>query len=55
MIAALKKNNNAVDACKIGSEINLYRKRKHLDNEYFLQSENEIKEKRKMGHLTTIK
>jgi 5-(carboxyamino)imidazole ribonucleotide synthase len=40
----------------IGSEINLYRKRKYLDNEYFFDyQKNEIKEKRKMGHLTTIK
>ena len=52
----LKKNNNAEMINIIGSEINLYRKRKYLDNEYFFDyQKNEIKEKRKMGHLTTIK
>ena len=39
----------------IGSDISIYRKKKFSKNEFFYDYlKNEIKEKRKMGHLTTI-
>ena len=40
----------------IGNEINTYRKRKYLENEFFFDYlKEEVRDKRKMGHLTTTK
>ena len=53
---ALKKNYNAEMINIIGEEINSYRVKSYSKNEFFFDYlKKEIKEKRKMGHLTTIK
>ena len=52
----LKKFYNAEMINIIGEEIKTYRKKSYSKNEFFFDySKSEIKEKRKMGHLTTIK
>ena len=39
----------------IGDDISIYRNKKFKENEFFFDYlKNEIKEKRKMGHLTII-
>jgi 5-(carboxyamino)imidazole ribonucleotide synthase len=39
----------------IGDEINIYRNKKFSNNEFFFDYlKKEIKNKRKMGHLTTL-
>ncbi len=39
----------------IGDDITVYRNKKFKDNEFFFDYlKKEIKEKRKMGHLTTV-
>ena len=39
----------------IGEEISFYRKKEYAKNEFFFDYlKKEIKEKRKMGHLTTV-
>ena len=53
---ALKKNYNAEMINIIGEEINSYRVKSYSKNEFFFDYlKKEIKEQRKMGHLTTIK
>ena len=52
----LKKNYNAEMINIIGGEIKTFREKSYSKNEFFFDySKSEIKEKRKMGHLTTIK
>ena len=52
----LKKIYNAEMINIIGEEIKTYREKSYSKNEFFFDySKSEIKEKRKMGHLTTIK
>ena len=52
----VKKLFNASMINLIGHEISSYRKKNYNDNEFFFDYlKKEIKEKRKMGHLTTIK
>jgi 5-(carboxyamino)imidazole ribonucleotide synthase len=52
----LKKNYNAEMINIIGKEIKLYRDKPYSKNEFFFDYlKMEIKEKRKMGHLTTIR
>ncbi len=52
----LKKLHNAEMINILGENIINYRKRKYLDNEFFFDYlKKEIKSKRKMGHLTTLK
>ncbi len=51
----LKKIHNAKMINLIGEEISFYRKREYAKNEFFFDYlKKEIKEKRKMGHLTTV-
>ncbi|WP_415320435.1 5-(carboxyamino)imidazole ribonucleotide synthase [Candidatus Pelagibacter sp. Uisw_092] len=51
----LKKIFNATMTNIIGEQIINFRNKKHNDNEYFFDYlKKEIKQKRKMGHLTTI-
>ena len=51
----LKKLFNANMRNLIGNEISVYRKKNYKENEFFFDYlKKEIKEKRKMGHLTTI-
>jgi 5-(carboxyamino)imidazole ribonucleotide synthase len=53
----LKKISNAEMTNIIGNQINSYRQNLNLkDNQFFFDyQKKEIKEKRKMGHLTTLK
>ena len=52
---SLKKISNAKMNNIIGSEITMYRNKKFESNEFFFDYlKKEIKEKRKMGHLTTL-
>tara|TARA_B110000858_G_C17771001_1_gene459608 strand:- start:721 stop:1773 length:1053 start_codon:yes stop_codon:yes gene_type:complete len=52
----LKKNHNAEMFNIIGKEIKTYRNKSYPKNEFFFDYlKTEIKEKRKMGHLTIIK
>ena len=52
----LKKNYNAEMINIIGEEIKTYRNKSYSKNQFFFDYlKTEIKEKRKMGHLTTIK
>ena len=52
----LKKNHNAEMINIIGEEIKNYRVKSYSKNEFFFDYlKREIKEKRKMGHLTIIK
>ena len=52
---SLKKISNATMINIIGDQINIYRKSKLNDNEFFFDYlKKEIKSKRKMGHLTTL-
>ena len=52
----LKKNYSAEMINIIGQEIKNYRNKSYSKNEFFFDYlKTEIKEKRKMGHLTTIK
>ena len=51
----LKKISNAKMENIIGSEISFYRKKKYNSNEFFFDYlKKEIKNKRKMGHLTIL-
>ena len=51
----LKKISNAMMTNIIGDQINNYRNKKHNENEFFFDYlKKEIKQKRKMGHLTTL-
>jgi len=51
----LKKISNAKMTNIIGDQITNYRNRKHIENEFFFDYlKKEIKNKRKMGHLTTL-
>ena len=51
----LKKISNAKMINIIGDEINIYRNREFSNNEFFFDYlKKEIKNKRKMGHLTTL-
>jgi 5-(carboxyamino)imidazole ribonucleotide synthase len=51
----LKKISNAMMTNIIGDQITIYRNKKHNENEFFFDYlKKEIKEKRKMGHLTTL-
>ena len=51
----LKKVSNAMMTNIIGDQINNYRNKKHNENEFFFDYlKKEIKQKRKMGHLTTL-
>jgi len=51
----LKKIHNAKMINLIGEEISFYRKKEYGKNEFFFDYlKKEIKEKRKMGHLTTV-
>ena len=52
----LKKFYNAEMINIIGEDIKIYRKKTYTKNEFFFDYlKTEIKRKRKMGHLTTIK
>ena len=52
----LEKKYNAKMINIIGNDINLYRRKKLSENEFFFDYlKNEIKDKRKMGHLTVLK
>ena len=52
----LKKNYNAEMINILGEEIKNYRIKSYSKNEFFFDYlKTEIKEKRKMGHITTIK
>ena len=52
---SLKKISNAMMTNIIGDQINNYRNKEHNENEFFYDYlKKEIKEKRKMGHLTTL-
>ena len=51
----LKKISNAMMTNIIGDQITNYRNKKHGENEFFFDYlKKEIKQKRKMGHLTTL-
>jgi len=51
----LKKVSNAIMTNIIGDQITNYRNREHNENEFFFDYlKKEIKQKRKMGHLTTL-
>ena len=51
----LKKISNAVMTNIIGDQITNYRNKEHNENEFFFDYlKKEIKQKRKMGHLTTL-
>ena len=51
----LKKISNAMMMNIIGDQITNYRNKKHNENEFFFDYlKKEIKQKRKMGHLTTL-
>ena len=51
----LKKISNAMMTNIIGEQITNYRNKEHNENEFFFDYlKNEIKQKRKMGHLTTL-
>ena len=51
----LKKISNAKMINIIGDQITNYRNKEHNENEFFFDYlKKEIKEKRKMGHLTTF-
>jgi 5-(carboxyamino)imidazole ribonucleotide synthase len=51
----LKKISNAMMTNIIGNQITNYRKKEHNENEFFFDYlKKEIKQKRKMGHLTTL-
>jgi len=51
----LKKVSNAMMTNIIGDQITNYRNKKHNENEFFFDYlKKEIKQKRKMGHLTTL-
>jgi len=51
----LKKISNAMMTNIIGDQINNYRNKEHNENEFFFDYlKKEIKQKRKMGHLTTL-
>ena len=51
----LKKNSNAKMINLIGDQITVYRNKKFQPNEFFIDYlKKEIKDKRKMGHLTTL-
>jgi 5-(carboxyamino)imidazole ribonucleotide synthase len=51
----LKKISNAIMTNIIGDQITNYRNKKYSENEFFFDyQKKEIKEKRKMGHLTTL-
>jgi len=51
----LKKISNAKMTNIIGEQITSYRNRKYPENEFFFDYlKKEIKQKRKMGHLTTL-
>ncbi len=51
----LKKIHNAKMINLIGEEISFYRNKVYEKNEFFFDyQKKEIKEKRKMGHLTTV-
>ena len=51
----LKKISNATMINIIGNQINIYRNKEHNENEFFFDYlKKEIKQKRKMGHLTTL-
>ncbi|MDA9188952.1 5-(carboxyamino)imidazole ribonucleotide synthase [Candidatus Pelagibacter sp.] len=51
----LKKVSNAMMTNIIGDQITSYRNKKHNENEFFFDYlKKEIKQKRKMGHLTTL-
>ena len=51
----LKKISNAMMTNIIGDQITNYRNKEHGENEFFFDYlKKEIKEKRKMGHLTTL-
>jgi len=55
-IIKLKKTHNAEMINIIGEEIKAYRNKSYSKNEFFFDyQKKEIKKKRKMGHLTTIK
>ena len=52
---SLKKISNAMMTNIIGDQITNYRNKEHGENEFFFDYlKKEIKEKRKMGHLTTL-
>ena len=51
----LKKVSNAMMTNIIGDQITNYRNKKHNENEFFFDYlKKEVKQKRKMGHLTTL-
>ena len=51
----LKKISNATMTNVIGDQITNYRNKEHNENEFFFDYlKKEIKQKRKMGHLTTL-
>ncbi|MDC1278172.1 5-(carboxyamino)imidazole ribonucleotide synthase [Pelagibacteraceae bacterium] len=51
----LKKVSNAIMTNIIGDQITNYRNKEHNENEFFFDYlKKEIKQKRKMGHLTTL-
>ena len=51
----LKKVSNAMMTNIIGDQITIYRNKEHNENEFFFDYlKKEIKQKRKMGHLTTL-
>jgi len=55
-IIKLKKIHNAEMINIIGEDIKIYREKSYTQNEFFFDYlKKEIKKKRKMGHLTTIK
>ena len=50
-----KKISNAIMTNIIGDQITNYRNKKYSENEFFFDyQKKEIKEKRKMGHITTL-
>ena len=52
---SLKKKSNAKMENILGDQINVYRNKKFTENEFFFDYlKKEIKNKRKMGHLTTL-
>ena len=54
-LVKLNKISNAKMVNLIGDQIEIYRKKKYSSNEFFFDYlKNEIKDKRKMGHLTTL-
>ena len=54
-IVKLNKISNAKMVNLIGDQIEIYRKKKYSSNEFFFDYlKNETKDKRKMGHLTTL-